>query len=1030
MQGARSLDPLKRLLWTELNYDRVNESIPMRGWPDSAEEALAEAPIRLAENRSQFGVFHVIYCRLKPEHGLRVMPQRPVISTLLAEYPHALYIFSDYEQKRWHFVNVKYDRDAKTRRLFRRISIQPGERLRTATERIAMLDLASISGDLFGLSPLAIQQRHDEAFDVAAVTNEFFRDYRQIFEEAEAQITGIDDREDLRLFTQKLFNRLMFIIFLERKGWLEFNGERGEYLRAVWRDYQREKASRPDANFYDERLKHLFFNALNNPANRNISAGKPYPTIGKVPYLNGGLFERGDYDKEDSPVHVPDAVIGQAIERLFYAYNFTVTESTPLDIEVAVDPEMLGRVFEELVTGRHESGSYYTPKPVVSFMAREAIKGYLQAVCPAEDPEAIARFVDGGTGDRADAGDLHTMHDPSGIRDAEGVLDALRRVTICDPACGSGAYLLGMLRELFDLREALFFRRKLDARSAYARKLEIIQRNLYGVDIDPFAVNIARLRLWLSLIVEYEGQDPPPLPNLDFKIEVGDSVLGADPSEGLGIDMFRRQEIDKYLELKAAYLQAHGGEKLTLREQIAAQKAKIAEWTDASERGFDWMVEFAEVFAKPKGKSGFDVVITNPPYVRQELIRDIKPHLKKVYGSKLYSGTADLYVYFYYRGLQLLRDDGMLTYISSNKWMRAGYGKNLRQHLKDTTTVQHVIDFGDLPVFTATAYPCIVVLRKAKPAETHTFSALEVDDIEVVERIAETVSAEAWQQPQESVRPVGWTLARPEVLALLQKLRAAGLPLRDYVGGEFYYGIKTGLNAAFVIDERTRGELIAADPRSADVIKPWLRGRDVKRWAVEWDGLYVIFTRRGIDIDQYPAIKAYLAQYRERLEPGKKGGRKPGSYKWYEIRASVAYYEKFDKPKIVYPLFNYKPNFALESSGALSNDNTYIIPGGSLYLLGVLNAHTSHFLLKNIAPAVRGDYIEFRTIYVGQVPIPEPTSEQQAAIEAVVQQLLEVGREGPEVSALEAELNRLVYEVYGLTEDEIAIIEREVGAQA
>jgi len=727
---------------------------------------------------------------------------------------------------------------------------------------------------------------------------------------------------------------------------------------------------------------------------------------------------------------VPDAVIGQAIERLFYAYNFTVTESTPLDIEVAVDPEMLGRVFEELVTGRHESGSYYTPKPVVSFMAREAIKGYLQAVCPAEDPEAIARFVDGGTGDRADAGDLHTMHDPSGIRDAEGVLDALRRVTICDPACGSGAYLLGMLRELFDLREALFFRRKLDARSAYARKLEIIQRNLYGVDIDPFAVNIARLRLWLSLIVEYEGQDPPPLPNLDFKIEVGDSVLGADPSEGLGIDMFRRQEIDKYLELKAAYLQAHGGEKLTLREQIAAQKAKIAEWTDASERGFDWMVEFAEVFAKPKGKSGFDVVITNPPYVRQELIRDIKPHLKKVYGSKLYSGTADLYVYFYYRGLQLLRDDGMLTYISSNKWMRAGYGKNLRQHLKDTTTVQHVIDFGDLPVFTATAYPCIVVLRKAKPAETHTFSALEVDDIEVVERIAETVSAEAWQQPQSSLRDSVWVLVQPDALHLVRKLRSGHVSLKDYSGGKYYRGVTTGYNQAFVIDTTTRDRLVNDDAKSAEIIKPWIRGRDIKRWRIDSSDLHLIFTRRGVDIDQYPAIKAYLSRFKQNLMPGTADGRKPGSYEWYEIQDSTAYFHEFEKPKIIWPDIAASPAFTYDTTNLYADATTFIMPSNSLYLLGILNSSAVEFYFRNVSPTIRGDYLRFKSSYMETIPIPEPTSEQRAAIEAVVQQLLDARGEGPEIPALEAELNRLVYEVYGLTEEEIAIIEREVGAQA
>jgi type I restriction-modification system DNA methylase subunit len=199
--------------------------------------------------------------------------------------------------------------------------------------------------------------------------------------------------------------------------------------------------------------------------------------------------------------------------------TFTVTESTPLDVEVAVDPEMLGRIFEELVTGRHESGSYYTPKPIVSFMCREALKGYLETNAAGESKEAIERFVE--------------KHEPDDLRNAESVLDALRRVKVCDPACGSGAYLLGMLHELLDLRAALFQSRRLDSLSVYQRKLEIIQTNVYGVDIDPFAVNIARLRLWLSLAVDFEGAKPEPLPNLDYKVEAGDSLLGPNPSGGL-----------------------------------------------------------------------------------------------------------------------------------------------------------------------------------------------------------------------------------------------------------------------------------------------------------------------------------------------------------------------------------------------------------------------------------------------------------------------------------------------------------------
>ena len=255
---------------------------------------------------------------------------------------------------------------------------------------------------------------------------------------------------------------------------------------------------------------------------------------GRVVFLNGGLFDlEDDYDVRDA-VKVPNASF-TAVFDLLERYNFTVAESTPLDIEVAVDPEMLGKVFETLVTGRHESGSYYTPRPVVAFMCREALKHYLAATVP--DAGAVARFVDDG--------------DPTGLPDPEAVLNALRRVRVCDPACGSGAYLLGMMQELLRLREALFAMRGLDAVTVYKRKLEIIEKNLYGVDKDVFAVNIAKLRLWLSLAVDFEGEKPPPLPNLDFKIECGDSVTGPNPQEAP--DMFRKllvQSADRLADLK------------------------------------------------------------------------------------------------------------------------------------------------------------------------------------------------------------------------------------------------------------------------------------------------------------------------------------------------------------------------------------------------------------------------------------------------------------------------------------------------
>lgn len=273
------------------------------------------------------------------------------------------------------------------------------------------------------------------------------------------------------------------------------------------------------------------------------------PLIGEVPFLNGGLFDRTEYDQRLNVI-APDEAIDLILRRLFNKFNFTVMESTPFDVEVAVDPEMLGKVFEELVTGRHESGSYYTPRPVVSFMCREALKGYLESQNTGASAEAIRFFVD-----QKDAAKLTVASAPK-------VGDALAKVKVVDPACGSGAYLLGMMQELVELMTVLYSTQlSHEAKDLYSLKLQIIENNVYGVDIDPFAINIAMLRLWLSLAIEHDGPIPEPLPNLNFKVVCGDSLLGPDPSPENYGDLFRhrvRQLAGQLAEFKGQHMRATG----------------------------------------------------------------------------------------------------------------------------------------------------------------------------------------------------------------------------------------------------------------------------------------------------------------------------------------------------------------------------------------------------------------------------------------------------------------------------------------
>ena len=599
---------------------------------------------------------------------------------------------------------------------------------RTTIEQLGELGFTIEELGLFGEPPVtAVTDKLNAAFDVEAVTRLFFTAYRDVFREAERQISGISD-DVRRLFAQKLFNRVMFLVFLERKGWLSFNGSR-DHLRALWEDHKREKQTNPDVNFYRDRLNLLFFSGLNTPHEVNIVGiqrdGFLQTRIGDVPYLNGGLFEEDDEDR-DPTIAVPDEAIERALDELFYRFNFTVIESTPLDVEVAVDPEMLGKIFEELVTGRHETGSYYTPKPVVAFMGREALKGYLQSACPQESSQALAAFVD--------------EHDPAGLVNPEAVLDVLKAVKVCDPACGSGAYLLGTLHELLDLRACLFATRGLDPLTTYQRKLEIIQNNLYGVDIDPFAVNIARLRLWLSLVVDYEDGTPPPLPNLDFKIEVGDSLTAPDPCGGLGTG-FRKELVERFFRLKADYLMAHGSEKLTLREEIERLRAQIAAWAGrpADMMGFDWAVEFAEVFAPSANggqAGGFDVILANPPYVRadaqyrhiedeeerQEAIARWQQYRRSLKASKTYKTLYekwDLYIPFLERAYQLLRPGGQMVFIISDAYNAAKYTRKSHEFFLANARVARLDFCSEIPLFEAGVSNTILHFVRAEPDDDH-----------------------------------------------------------------------------------------------------------------------------------------------------------------------------------------------------------------------------------------------------------------------------------------------------------------------
>ncbi len=699
LSSFKGEDSLQRLISSILNYKYISDKIPTREWPDGLKQPLAEAKF-IAKRPG----FQVAYARMKGDKLLKTY-ERELSKKLDSQIGEHLLVVSNEDGSYWHFINVK-ERTGK--RVLRRIVIGEHERLRTAPERIAMLRYET------GTTATRLKELQDKAFDVEKVTRDFYKEYKEVFEYVESKIKGIKDQEAKRLFTQKLFNRLMFIAFIQKKGWLNY-GDSQDYLHALWEGYKLERSA--GDNFYSQKLKILFFTGLNNPSGKGVTSSKTLrDLIGEVPYLNGGLFEEEEDDRLDGVI-VPDKVIEVILENLFNRFNFTVTESTPIEQEVAIDPEMLGKVFEELVTGRKESGSYYTPKTVVSFMSREAIKGFL-----------------GGYEDLINENELGDIS----VKTAKELLSKLSRVKICDPACGSGAYLVGMLHEIHSLIKLLDTRaQEVSARDDYQRKLEIIQNSLYGVDIDPFAVNIARLRLWLTLVVEYDGDNPEPLPNLDFKIEVGDSLTAPDPQ---GVQSFRDEVVKQYVKKKDEYICAHHpGIKKTLRKEINGLKKEISIWSHAGKEieGFDWVVEFAEVFAD----RGFDIVIANPPYghkCKDPLRFDYFPGPKE-------KQSRDSYGLFMARALQLLKLKGFFTFIVSDTWRTIKTHRPLRKRLIEKTTILHVLDLPPW-IFGATVNTCILSLIKQPPEKEHSLIAgdlrnLPSDDWLMLETNLDAVAA-------------------------------------------------------------------------------------------------------------------------------------------------------------------------------------------------------------------------------------------------------------------------------------------------
>lgn len=811
LQDFHGLDSLRELFWTELNYDRQNDGLSRGDWGDTARNALIEDPVLFATGGID-NAFHVIYARLNADQ-LLLTAERPVISRLLRDHPYTLFVFSNREQTDWHFVNVKYDTEEfKKRRLFRRITISPYEKLRTASERIAMLDLEFINPNLEELSPFAIQTGHEKAFDVEAVTEEFFEDYQSVFHDLQDDLTGqTADKRWAHDYALQFLNRCMFLYFIQRKRWL---GDDTEFLQSFWENYQ--AANEPVDSFVHRWLSVLFFEAFNNKFH---GGHRHFPdqireALALAPYLNGGLFTENALDREYD-FQISDSRF-EEIFAFLEKYNFTIAEDSPLDQEVAVDPEMIGKVYESLVNVSDEedeqgdAGIFYTQRTEIDLMCRLALVDNLTNHLGKDHKNLLYEVIFAfSPDDKVEAdGKLTEMQlwEP---------LDAtLKELTVVDPACGSGSFLVGLLYILDDLHDRVNQGLGREE-SSFDRKKGIIGQNLYGVDVKEWACHVAELRLWLALVIDTEfsreelhARSEPLLPHFSFNIRCGDSLVqeiggmnlatlrdafsGVPPALKARItrlkneklrffdndpicrygseeellleelELFRtlvdthakdinqqiddlqqlidaprerqmrldgtvEEGVDRQLELQAMEWQQQIE---VLTEDLDHLKVARSALVSAKDVPFVWDIAFVEIFTGEK--EGFDIVIGNPPYVRQGSIVDpnlpreeaITPENKKAYKAKLarsvyqafsnffsykrqkdiipdnpaaavshkLDANNDLYIYFYFHGLSLLNPQGSFCFVTSNSWLDVAYGKDLQEFLLKYCRIKQIID--------------------------------------------------------------------------------------------------------------------------------------------------------------------------------------------------------------------------------------------------------------------------------------------------------------------------------------------------
>lgn len=977
-------------------------------------------------------------------------------------------------------------------------------------------------------SKYEIQERLWNCLDLKEVNKSFYKEvktkYDALVEILRSKYTVQGNQESQ--FAVRLIGRYIFCWFLKEKGIIDQNIIGSKTIRET-----------PD--YYESLLKKLFFSTLNAQVGlRQTEEGLPaemQAQLKRIPYLNGGLFDETPEDHFFTQLELNDWLNGfvQVLEQ----YDFTVDESSPSYQQIAIDPEMLGRIFENLLASinpeteklaneRKAFGAFYTPREIVEYMVNQSLRCYLETHLLPDDekkedddhyptliakepaaqldifrPTAVQTVMEVESEKKKSGEEIarekemerrrkelkekldkffeEGADNPFNKDETAQVRQLLDNCKVLDPACGSGAFPMGVLYKLEQLHETLGV-----AEGEDELRLRILSNNIFGVDIMPMAVDISRLRAWLSivLVADYKPNQPKnnfnvhPLPNLDFKFVCANTLI--DVPEDEYVRQLAHNDLERFDQLTREYFGAKFQQKDELKAQIQEclnaitetheiairqimdssmkheksdkKKSKDLEklkeryskdqqrWRSYTHIFENKPVEFFKTrYFFPSAEKGFDVVIGNPPYLQiQKLDSNYKAALLEQ-DFLTFEATGDLYQLFYEKAILLLKLRGLISFITSNKWMRSNYGESTRKFLALETRPRIVIDFGMTQVFeSATTYTNIIIALKSSPSADITFCRFD-DNYSNNHTLKNFIESHSIKIPN----PVAsaWVAYSTKEYPIIRKVESSGIPLKDWAI-KINRGILTGYNEAFVINDETKNRLIAEDSKSDEIIHPLLRGEDVKAYTPSFQGLWLIgtFPSISIDINHYKSIHKYLSSFKKHLVPKPKNfsgnwkGRKAGSYEWYETQDSISYFADFSKPKIIFPNMTKFLPFVYDEDGFFTNQKCYIITGEHLkYLTAVLNSKLWKFAFKNRFPELLGDTYELSKVFFEKIPIKIPDFKTDSVFAHFVDIIIEDKMKSmtTETYTIERQIDMMVYHLYGLTLEEARVVDASVGEE-